>query len=89
MAEPAGELPEPGLTAEQVIDPSSVGGDPGRNEIRASLFEAVELRCEKRSKSEIFKFENESTSGSCAEVAGQAASDGTVWRTGTPGHTWS
>jgi hypothetical protein len=58
VAEPAGDLTEPGLTAEQVIDPGSVGGNPGRNEIRASMFEAVELRCEKRSKSEIFKFEN-------------------------------
>jgi hypothetical protein len=58
VAEPAGDLPEPGLTAEQVISPGPVGGNPGRNEIWASLFEAVELLREKRSKSEIFKFKN-------------------------------
>jgi hypothetical protein len=55
VAQPAGELPEPGLTAEKVIDAGSIGGDPGRNETRASLFEMIELRCEKWSESEIFE----------------------------------
>ena len=57
VAEPAGELTEPGLTAEQVIDPGPIGGNPGRNETRAVVSESIELGCEKRSKSEIFKFE--------------------------------
>ncbi len=35
VAQPAGELSEPGLTAEKVIDTSSIGGDPSRNETRA------------------------------------------------------
>jgi hypothetical protein len=56
VAETAGELPEPRPTAEKVIDTSSIGGDPGRNEIRAGAFEVRELRCEKRSESEICKF---------------------------------
>ena len=57
VAEPAGELPEPGLTAEKVIDTSPIGGDAGRNETRAVTFQLIELGREKRSKSEIFKFE--------------------------------
>jgi hypothetical protein len=57
VAQPAGELPEPGLTAEKVIDTSPIGGDASRNETRAGVFQMIELGCEKRSKSEIFKFE--------------------------------
>ena len=55
VAEPAGELPEPGLAAEQVIDTSPIGGNAGRNETRAVTFQLIELGCEKRSKSEIFE----------------------------------
>ena len=57
VAKPAGELSEPCLTAEKVIDTSPVGGNAGRNETRAGMFQLIELGCEKRSKSEIFKFE--------------------------------
>jgi hypothetical protein len=57
MAQPAGELSEPCLAAEQVIDTSPVGGNASRNETRAGMFQRFELGCEKRSKSEIFKFE--------------------------------
>jgi hypothetical protein len=56
VAKPAGELPEPCLAAEQVIDASAIGGNAGWNETRAVAFESIELGCEKRSKSEIFKF---------------------------------
>jgi hypothetical protein len=53
----ARELAEPGITAEQVINPSTIGGNPGWNETRAGTFQGIELGCEKRSKSEFFKFE--------------------------------
>jgi hypothetical protein len=57
VAQPAGKLPEPGPTAEKVIDPSAIGGDPGWNETRASTLQGIELSFEKRSESEFFKFE--------------------------------
>jgi hypothetical protein len=59
VAQPAGELPEPGLAAEKVIDTSPIGGDAGRNETGAVTFQVIELGCEKRSKSEICKFKFE------------------------------
>jgi hypothetical protein len=57
VAKPAGEFSEPCLTAEQVVDASTIGGNASRNETRAGTFQRFELGCEKRSKSEIFKFE--------------------------------
>jgi hypothetical protein len=57
VAQPAGELPEPRLTAEKAIDTSSIGGNASRNETRTGTFQLIELGCEKRSKSKIFKFE--------------------------------
>jgi hypothetical protein len=56
VAKPAGELPEPCLTAEEVIDAGAIGGNAGRNETRTVAFQLIELGCEKRSKSEIFTF---------------------------------
>ena len=55
VAKPAGELPEPCLAAEKVIDTSSIGGNSSRNETRAGTIQWIELRCEKRSESEIFE----------------------------------
>ncbi len=53
VAQPAGELSESCLTAEQVIDASPIGGNSCRNETRAATFQLIELGCEILSKSEI------------------------------------
>jgi hypothetical protein len=59
VAQPAGEFSEPGLAAEQGIDPTAIGGDPGRHESRTDMFQGIELGREKRSKSEFCKFKFE------------------------------
>jgi hypothetical protein len=55
VAESAGELSEPGPAAEQVVDPSAIGGNPGWHESGADTFQGIELGREKRSKSEFFE----------------------------------
>ena len=59
VAKPAREFPEPCLAAKKVIDTGSIGGNASRNETRAVTSQLIELCCEKRSESEIFKFKFE------------------------------
>jgi hypothetical protein len=77
VAQPAGELSEPCLAAEKVIDTSAIGGDASWDETRAGTFQVIELLGEKRSKSEIFKFKFERNQRLLlSEVDDQATSDG-------------